>query len=139
MSKRLVELGANPRDLSLLFSTVTSENSTPEKLKIIKVLLRYHRDINSLTYDGNTILSNVENIEILKLLLALGVDWRKGYEKCIIALLNASADVNEKDEYGRTPLDVGSDNSKEIIKKWIVHCVRMKFLLRNHAKLLSLH
>jgi hypothetical protein len=51
----------------------------------------------------------------------LHIASRNEYKECIITLLNAGANINEKDTDGRTPLDLGSDEIKELIKQWIVH------------------
>jgi ankyrin repeat protein len=41
-----------------------------------------------------------------------------GYE-CIITLLNAGANPDEKNNNGKTPFDISPDKIKEVIKRWI--------------------
>lgn len=73
MCNRLIDLGANPKDESLLFSCVSNKYSTPTHLEIIELLLSYHENINKL---NRPLLSDVNNIEIFKLLLKSGADWK---------------------------------------------------------------
>jgi ankyrin repeat protein len=42
-----------------------------------------------------------------------------GHKESIIILLNAGANLDEKDNYGQEAFDMGSDNVKELINRWI--------------------
>jgi ankyrin repeat protein len=54
-----------------------------------------------------------------------------GNDECIITLLDYRSNINEKNNNGESPIDVSNELTKGIINKWIVHCIRMKFLLKS--------
>jgi hypothetical protein len=76
MCKKVIKLGADPTNISLLFSCVSKEYSTKMHRQILELLLSYHGDINSLRYHGNPILFEVTNVKVLRFLLKMGADWK---------------------------------------------------------------
>jgi hypothetical protein len=45
-------------------------------------------------------------------------------EKCIMTLLDRGADVNEKNRFGQTPLDIANDKIKQFIEKYYEYPIK---------------
>lgn len=72
----LIDKGADPTSIPILYSLISSDYTTEQTLELINLLLNYHFNLNELLYNGKPILHMVRNVEIFKLLLNRGADWK---------------------------------------------------------------
>lgn len=76
MCALLIDQGADPTSVPMLYPVIASDYSTKQTLDLITLLLKYHPNLNELNHDGTPLLHMVRNVEIFQLLLNHGADWK---------------------------------------------------------------